>query len=147
MQLNAGPHAVTLDRSYVTRPSPRRINARDTSDSEWDKYKIDMRWFAWIISDIYVINFHSFLGTSNSCRIFRLRGTANGGPIFLGRNEILLLGKALKFVVIFQKYALKLTKIEKLLRKFEKNSKIFGIFFNFLAGHNFLIMRKIRNII
>ena len=33
-----------------------------------------------------------------------------GGPIFRGRNEILLLGKALKFGVIFQKYALKLIK-------------------------------------
>ena len=37
-----------------------------------------------------------------------------GGPIFRGWNEILLLGKALKFEVIFQKYALKLIKkIEK----------------------------------
>ena len=31
-------------------------------------------------------------------------------PIFRGLNEILLLGKALKFGVIFQKYALKLIK-------------------------------------
>ena len=36
-----------------------------------------------------------------------------GGPIFEGRNEILLLVKALKFGVIFQKYALKLIKIRK----------------------------------
>ena len=34
-------------------------------------------------------------------------------PIFEGRNEILLLGKALKFRVIFQRYALKLIKIRK----------------------------------
>ena len=33
-----------------------------------------------------------------------------GGPIFRGWNEILQLGKALKFGVIFQKYALKLIK-------------------------------------
>ena len=36
-----------------------------------------------------------------------------GGPIFEGGNEILLLGKALKFRVIFQKYALKLIEIWK----------------------------------
>ena len=53
---------------------------------------------------------HNF---SNLCRIFRLRGVHKmfgGGPIFRGRKEILLLGKAVKFVVIFQKYALKLIK-------------------------------------
>ena len=46
---------------------------------------------------------------SNLCRIFRLRGVQKmwGGPIFRGWNEFLLLGKALKFGVIFQKYALK----------------------------------------
>ena len=33
-----------------------------------------------------------------------------GGPIFRGWNEILLLGKDLKFGVNFQKYALKLIK-------------------------------------
>ena len=32
------------------------------------------------------------------------------GPIFRGWNEILLLGKALKFGVNFQKYAFKLIK-------------------------------------
>ena len=36
-----------------------------------------------------------------------------GGPIFEGRNEILLLGKALKLGAIFQKYGLKLIKIWK----------------------------------
>ena len=40
-----------------------------------------------------------------------------GGPIFEGRNEILLLGKALKFGVIFQIYALKLIKIWKIIEK------------------------------
>ena len=40
------------------------------------------------------------------------------GPIFRGWNKILLLGKALKFGVIFQKYALKLIKNEKIVRKF-----------------------------
>ena len=34
-----------------------------------------------------------------------------GGQIFEGRNEMLLLGKALKCEVIFQKYALKLIRI------------------------------------
>ena len=33
-----------------------------------------------------------------------------GGPILEGRNEILLLDKALKCKIIFQKYALKLLK-------------------------------------
>ena len=44
------------------------------------------------------------------CRIFWGEGVHQmfGGPIFEGRNEILLLGKALKFREIIQKYALKL---------------------------------------
>ena len=33
-----------------------------------------------------------------------------GGPIFRGWKKILLLGKALKFGVIYQKYAVKLIK-------------------------------------
>ena len=66
-----------------------------------------------------------------------------GGPIFRGWNEILLLGKALKFGVIFQKYALKLIKI---LRKLEKKCRFFRKFFNFRAGHKFLIMGKIKNL-
>ena len=51
---------------------------------------------------------------SNACWIFGLRGVCQmfgGGPIFRGCNETLLLGKALKFGVIFQKYALKLIRI------------------------------------
>ena len=57
-----------------------------------------------------------------------------GGSIFRGWNEILLLGKALKFGVIFQKYALKLIKkLRKLLRKFEKNA-IFSENFLFSGG-------------
>ena len=47
-----------------------------------------------------------------------------GGPIFEGRNEILVLGKTLKFRTIFQKYALKL-KNEKRLRKFENKGRFF----------------------
>ena len=70
-----------------------------------------------------------------------------GGPIFRGWNEILLLGRALKFGVLFLKYALKIINFEKLLRKFEKKCKFFGKFVNFLASHKFLIMGKIRNII
>ena len=57
------------------------------------------------------------------------------------------MGKALKFGVTFRKYVLKLIKFEKLLKKFEKKSKFFGKSFNFWAGHNFLIMGNIRNII
>ena len=41
-----------------------------------------------------------------------------GGPIFEGRNEILLLGKVLKFRVIFQKYVLKFIKTWKIIEKF-----------------------------
>ena len=55
-----------------------------------------------------------------------------GGPIFRGWNEILLLGKALKFGVIFQKYSLKLIKnwknIEKIREKMPIFQKIFLIF-------------------
>ena len=46
------------------------------------------------------------------------------GPIFDGRNEILLLCKALKFGVIFQKYAFKLIKIWKIIEKKCKSEKI-----------------------
>ena len=63
--------------------------------------------------------------------VFRLRGVHQmfGGPIFDGRNEIFLLGKPLKFRVIFQKYALKL----KTSINFEKNGK-FSDIFNFRRG-------------
>ena len=65
------------------------------------------------------------------------------GPIFRGWNEILLLGKALKFGVIFQKYALKLIKTCKIIGKvgekcksFGKSFKIFwpGIIFNYMKN-------------
>ena len=52
-----------------------------------------------------------------------------GGPIFRGWNEILLLGKALKFGVIFQKFALKLIKICKIIGKIRDKCKFFGKFF------------------
>ena len=49
---------------------------------------------------------------------FSVEGAAVvGGPIFDGRNDILLLGKALKVGVIFQKYGLKLIKIRKIIEK------------------------------
>ena len=48
-----------------------------------------------------------------------------GGPIFRGWNEILLLGKALKFGVIFQKYALKLIKNWKTIEKIREKMQIF----------------------
>ena len=54
-----------------------------------------------------------------------------GGPIFRGWNEILLLGKALKFWVIFQKFALKLIKICKIIWKIREKFKFFGNFLIF----------------
>ena len=48
-----------------------------------------------------------------------------GGPIFRGCNEFLLLGKALKFGIIFQKYALKLIKIWKIIEKIREKNQIF----------------------
>ena len=64
------------------------------------------------------------------------------GTIFEGRNEILLLGKALKFGVIFQKYALKLIKIWKIIENIREKMQI---------SPNFLIFWRnygvIRNII
>ena len=52
-----------------------------------------------------------------------------GGQILRRWNEILLLGKALKFGVIFQKYALKLIKNWKNIEKFQKKCKFFRKFF------------------
>ena len=46
-----------------------------------------------------------------------------GGPIFRGLNEILQLGKALKFGVIFQKYALKLIKNWKINEEIREKCK------------------------
>ena len=43
-----------------------------------------------------------------------------GGPVFEGRNEILLLGKAVKVRVIFQKNALKVIKIGKIIENSRK---------------------------
>ena len=48
-----------------------------------------------------------------------------GGPIFRGGIEFLLLGKALKFGVIFQKYALKLIKNWKKIEKIREKMQIF----------------------
>ena len=50
------------------------------------------------------------------------------GPTFQGRNEILLPGKTIKFGVIFQKYALKLIKIWKIIEKMQ-NFPIFFLIF------------------
>ena len=69
-----------------------------------------------------------------------------GGPIFRGWNEILLLGKALKFGVIFLKYALKFIKNWKILRKFEKNAKFSENFLIFGRAINFYY-EKIKNLI
>ena len=64
-----------------------------------------------------------------------------GGPIFRGLNEILLLGKALKFGLLFQKFALKLINICKIIGKIREKC-ISEKFFNFIAGNNFLIIGK-----
>ena len=57
-----------------------------------------------------------------------------GGPIFGGRNEILILGKGVKFRVIFQKYALKLINIWKIIEKIWEKCNIFRNFFKFSRG-------------
>ena len=92
---------------------------------------------SWILSHQ---NLKFLFISRNACWIFRLRGGVRQmfGGSFFEWNEILLLGKALKFGVIFQKYALKLIKIWKIIEKFEKKCKILG---------KFLIMGKIMNII
>ena len=64
------------------------------------------------------------------------------GSVFEGRNEILLLGKALNFKVILQKYALKLIKIWKIIEKIREKWKISeNIYFS--SG----TVGKLRNII
>ena len=66
-----------------------------------------------------------------------------GVPIFEGQNEILLLGKALTFGVIFQKYELKLIKIWKnYWKNSRKKSKLFPIFLIFARQYG-----KIMNIV
>ena len=62
------------------------------------------------LSNIIAVIYAGFIGWGGPPNVF-------GGPIFRGWNEILLLGKALKFGVIFQKYALKLIKIWKIIEK------------------------------
>ena len=65
---------------------------------------------------------------SNACRIFWLRVVRQtcGGPFLEGRDQIFLLGEALKFGGIFQRFALKLLKL--LSRKFLKNLMKFFYF-------------------
>ena len=58
------------------------------------------------------------------------------GPIFRGWNEMLLFGKALKFGVIYQKYALELRKICKIIEKIREQMEISG-FFDCRAMHIF----------
>ena len=50
------------------------------------------------------------------------------GPIFEGRTEILILGKALKFTLIFEKYELKLIKIWKISEKIRAKMQLFPNF-------------------
>ena len=50
---------------------------------------------------------------------------------FMGGNEILLIDKTLKFRVIFQKYALKLIKIFKIIEKIREKMQNFANYFNF----------------
>lgn len=65
-----------------------------------------------------------------------------GGPIFEEPNEILLLNKALKFVVTFSKYALKSIKIRKTIEKIQENAN-FSAILKFSGG----TMGKIRDIL
>ena len=76
---------------------------------------------------------------SNLCRIFRFGGPPNvwGCPIFRGWNEILLLGKALKFGVICQKFALRLIKVCQIIGKIREKCKFFGNFLIFWPAINF----------
>ena len=46
-----------------------------------------------------------------------------GRPFIEGRDKILLLGEAVKFDVTFQKCALKLFKISKIIEKLQKKAK------------------------
>ena len=69
---------------------------------------------------------------SNLCRIFLLSGSTKclGCAIFEGRKEILLLGKALKFRVILQKYGLILIKIWNIIAEIREKCKSFRNLFN-----------------
>ena len=60
-----------------------------------------------------------------------VRQMFGGGPIFEGLNEISLLGKALKFGVIFQKYGLNLIKLWKTIAKIPEKMQIFRHFLIF----------------
>ena len=93
--------------------------------------------------------FKKLFNISNLCRIFRLKGFQKmlRGPIFRGWQEILVLGKALKFWVIFKKFALKLIKFCKILGKPREKCKNFGRFLEFLAGNNFFHYRKNKELI
>ena len=83
-------------------------------------FKFLLRWFPAVI-------YAGFFGWGGSAKCFFF----GGGPIFRGWNEILLSGKALKFGVIFQKFALKLIKICKIIGKIRVKYKFFGNFFKF----------------
>ena len=74
------------------------------------------------LRSLIFLSFHS-----NACRIFRLRGPPNAyGSVFRGRNKILLVGEALKcFCGIFQKFALKLLKRLKYVRRFQRKFRNF----------------------
>ena len=55
------------------------------------------------------------------------------GVLFEGRDRILLLGKALKFGLILQNFALKLLKIWNFLEKIPEKMKNFHLKFSFFA--------------
>ena len=68
---------------------------------------------------------------------FSVEGSSKGfwgGPIFEGRNENLRFGKALQFGVIFQKYALKLIKIWKIIENLRENANFSESFFDYPEG-------------
>ena len=63
---------------------------------------------------------------SNTFRNFRLSevGEMCGGPFFQGWDKILLLGEAVKFWIIAQKFPVKFLNNEKICRIFQNKTKI-----------------------
>ena len=58
---------------------------------------------------------------------------------FRGWSEILLLGKALKFGIIFQKFALKLRKNFKMIEKNYRNMQVFAYILNYRNNKEYKI--------
>ena len=70
-----------------------------------------------------------------------------GGSDFLRVERNFTIGQSQKIWGNFSKICIKINKTLEKLRKFEKKCKFFRKFVNFRAGHKFLIMGKINNLI